>query len=424
MTASLATERVDSAALRGALEALSVFGRPVGGTFADGVTRVAYSDEDVAARRFVMGLMARAGLDPIVDPAGNIVGRRPGTSPTLAPILFGSHIDSVPEGGNFDGTLGSLAAIEVARALDGQRIATRHPLEVVVWSNEEGVAFGRGLCGSRAAVGELPSAELDELWCERTKREAIRRIGGDPDRLAEARRLPRSVHAYLELHVEQSATLERAGIPIGILEGIVTVDRYEAVVRGAAGHAGTTSMRDRQDALLAAAQLILAVRDIVTRTPGRQVGTVGRLSVTPNAPNVVPGLASLTIDLRDLCAETIDRLAGEIRARAAAIALETGTTIEVSRAARQPGAIASRTIRTCIESACSILGAPYLALPCGAGHDAQIIAKAAPIGMIFVPSIGGLSHCPREATAWAHCALGADVLLQTVLAADRVNSLP
>ena len=288
--------KVNAARLRDHLERLSVFGRPAGGTFGDGVSRVAYSDADIAGRRYVMGLMEAAGLKPRVDAGGNISARRAGTDESLPPVLFGSHIDSVPNGGNFDGDLGSLAAIEVVQTLNENRVATRRPLEVVIWSNEEGVAFNNGLTGSRTSAGELDPGELDHVWNGIKLRDALRKIGGDPDRIAQDRRAKGSFHCYLELHIEQGGTLEREGIPIGVVEGIVAIDRYDADIRGFANHAGTTPMPDRRDALVAASYLTIAVNDIVRAEPGRQVGTVGQIAVTPNAPNVVPGRVVQSIE--------------------------------------------------------------------------------------------------------------------------------
>ncbi|MEO8128875.1 MAG: Zn-dependent hydrolase, partial [Bryobacteraceae bacterium] len=292
--------RVNATRLRTNLEALSMFGRPDGGNFADGVSRVAYSEADLAGRAYVMRLLKSAGLQPRIDAAGNILARRAGADPTLAPVLFGSHIDSVPNGGNFDGDLGSLAAIEVVRTLNEAGVTTKRPLEVVIWSNEEGVAFNNGLTGSRAVSGHLAGDELDQVWNGMKKADAIHKIGGDPDQIETARRKPGFFHCYLELHIEQGGTLEKAGIPIGVVDGIVAIDRYAVEIRGFANHAGTTPMPERRDALLAASHLTVAVNEIVRREPGRQVGTVGQLNVTPNAPNVVPGPVRLTVELRDL----------------------------------------------------------------------------------------------------------------------------
>jgi N-carbamoyl-L-amino-acid hydrolase len=413
--------RVDGQRLKADLEALSVHGRPPGGSFAAGVSRVAYSDADIEGRRLVSSWMREARLRVRIDTAGNIIGRRDGRRVDAPPILFGSHLDSVPNGGNFDGPLGTLSAIEVVRALERRGVITIHPLEVVAWANEEGVAFGNGLCGSRAVAGELAPGELDQVWNGMTMSDAIRRIGGDPVRIGEARRAPGSIRAYLELHIEQGGTLDREGVPIGVVEGIVAIDRYDAVIGGEPNHAGTTPMPDRHDALVAASQLVLAVREVVTSEAGRQVGTVGQLAVTPNAPNVVPGLVRHTIELRDLSAARIARLAGQIRARAAGIAARTGTTIEITATSHHEAALADPGIQHAIERTASGLGLRSVRLPSGAGHDAQMAARLGPMGMIFVPSVGGVSHSPKELTRWEDCTRGAAVLLNAVLAIDRAR---
>jgi N-carbamoyl-L-amino-acid hydrolase len=418
--ASAPSLRIDATALRTRIEGLSAFGRPAGGAFVDGVSRVAYSDADVAGRTYVIGLMRAAGLEPRIDPAGNIFARRPGTEPGLPPILFGSHVDSVPHGGNFDGDLGSLGSLAVMEACGRANVRTRHPLELVVWSAEEGVAFGRGLAGSRIVAGDLAKGDLEQVWNGMTRAEAIRRIGGDPARIGDAVRQKGAHHCYLELHIEQGGTLERNALAIGVVEGIVAVQRYRAVITGLANHAGTTPMADRQDALVAASHLTLAVREVVTARAGRQVGTVGQLDVEPNAPNVIPGVVRLTIELRDLSAETLASLAEQIRQRATQIASTTRTTIEITSLGGNPPAVASTDVQRVIEHTSSGLRLSTTRLPSGAGHDAQMMAQLGPMGMIFVPSIGGISHSPKELTSWDDCANGANVLLQTVIEMDRV----
>jgi beta-ureidopropionase / N-carbamoyl-L-amino-acid hydrolase len=412
--------RIDAASLRQRIEALSVFGRPSGGTFADGVSRVAYSDADIAGRRYMIDLMQGAGLGPRVDAAGNIFGRRAGTDASLPPILFGSHIDSVPSGGNFDGDLGSLAALGALEALAAANVRTRHPLEMVVWSAEEGVAFGRGLNGSRIVAGDVKPADMELVWSGMTLADAIRRIGGEPDRIMEAVRPPGAHHCYLELHIEQGGTLERQSIPVGVVEGIVSIDRHEVTVTGVANHAGTTVMADRQDALLAASHLTIAVRQIVGSEPGRQVGTVGRLDVTPNAPNVIPGVVRLTVELRDLSPQKLTRLVQRIRLRATEIAKDTKTSIEFTASTHNPPADAAVEVQQAIERSAGRIGLATQRMPSGAGHDAQMMARLSPMGMIFVPSVRGVSHSPLELTHWSDCAQGGDVLLGAVLELDRV----
>jgi N-carbamoyl-L-amino-acid hydrolase len=411
--------RVDALKLRERLEGLSAFGRPVGGTFAEGVSRVAFSDADVAGRRYVIDLMRGAGLQPRIDPAGNIFAKRAGTDASLPPILFGSHIDSVPNGGNFDGDLGSLAALGVVEALDRANVRTRHPLEIVVWSAEEGVAFGRGLAASRIVAGDIKPADMDAVWNGLRRSDAIRRIGGDPDRIMDAVRPKGAHHAYLELHIEQGGTLERDRIAIGVVEGIVSIERYSAVIKGVSNHAGTTMMGDRQDALVAASQLTLAVREAVTSKPGKQVGTVGQLNVEPNAPNVIPGVVRMTIELRDLSTPTLTAIMADIRRRAAAIEKQSKTTIEIKELSWNPPALAEEGVQRAIEQASASVGLSTRRQPSFAGHDAQMMATLGPMGMIFVPSVAGISHSPRELTKWEDCANGANVLLAAVVETDR-----
>ena len=406
--------RVNAARLQASLETLSTFGRPIGGTFADGVSRVAYSDADVAGRAYAMGLMREAGLDPHVDTAGNITGRRAGTDASLKPIIIGSHIDSVPSGGNFDGQVGSMGAIEVIRTLNDHRVMTRHPLEVSLWSNEEG-----GTIGSAAVADVVTQQTLDRHFNGVPLRDGLRKIGGDPDRIGQARRAPGSFCCYVELHIEQGGILDKAGIPIGVVDGIVSIDDYDVDIQGFGNHAGTTPMGERHDALIAAAKLVEAVREIVTKTPGRQVGTVGHVEVFPNAVNVIPGRVKLSIEFRDLSADTVTRLGAEVAERAQLIAKQTATEISMLRVARIAPALADRGIQKQIEAAAASLGLATMHLPSGAGHDAQDLAKLGPMAMIFVPSVGGISHSPKELSRWVDCANGADVLLRTVLSIDR-----
>lgn len=409
--------RINPDRLRESLERLSVYGRPEGGTFADGVTRVGFSDACVAGRNYAMQLMRGFGMKPRVDPAGNIFGSRAGSDQSLKPILFGSHIDSVPSGGNFDGDLGSMSAIEVMHTLKEHGVTTRHPLQMVIWTDEENTFAGSG-----SAAGVLQSSDLSRVRNGVSLADGLRKLGGDPTRLAEARLSPGAFHCYLELHIEQGGILYKANVPIGVVEGIVSIDEYDVEIRGFANHAGTTPMKERHNALLAAAKLIEAVQQVVTREPGRQVGNVGRLQVFPNAPNVVPGLVKHSIELRDLSAETIARLGDEIQKRSQEIARDTGTEIIMEKVEHAPPALADPTIQAKIVTAATELGLKTMRLPSGAGHDAQMMAKIGPIGMIFVPSVDGISHSPKEFTRWQDCANGANVLLQTILLIDGAEA--
>jgi N-carbamoyl-L-amino-acid hydrolase len=404
--------------LRRRLEQLSAFGRPPAGTFDSGVSRVAYSDADVAARGWLLDEMRSAGLRPRIDPAGNIFARW-GPDGDRPPILFGSHIDSVPSGGNFDGDLGSLAALEVIQACQSAGLTPQRPLEMVVWAHEESTAFGRGTAASRIVAGELDAGVLDQEWNGLRRADGIRRIGGDPSRIEDAVRPKGAWHSYLELHIEQGGTLDRARVPIGIVEGIVAIHRYDVEILGFANHAGTTPMDERQDALAAASKLVLAVRELVTARQGRQVGTVGRLDVEPNSPNVVPGRVRLSVEFRDLSEATLTAMGDELRARAEGLARETRTIVRATLATTNPPALADAGVQAAIGRASDAAGLGTRRLPSGAGHDAQMIARLCPMGMIFVPSIGGVSHSPKERTAWDDCARGAAVLLGAVLDLDQ-----
>jgi N-carbamoyl-L-amino-acid hydrolase len=424
-TAQARTPVVDPGRLQARLERLSLFGRPAGGTFASGVSRVAYSDADVAARAWLIDEIKGAGLAPRIDAAGNVFARWPTTAGARdrPPILFGSHIDSVPNGGNFDGDLGTLAALEVIQACQAASIVPRHPLEMVLWAHEESTAFGRGTAASRIVAGELQAGDLDQTWNGLRRADGIRRLGGDPSRIEQAIRKAGAWHGYFELHIEQGGTLERRKIPIGIVEGIVSIHRYDVTVTGMANHAGTTPMSERHDAMVAASRVVVAVNETVTARAGRHVGTVGRLDVTPNSPNVIPGRVTLSVELRDLSEKILQELAGEIRQRAEAIARASGTDITMTLASRNPPALSNTGMQQAIGRAADVLSLPSAGLPSGAGHDAQMVAALCPMGMIFVPSVGGISHSPLERTTWNDCARGAAVLLGAVLEIDAMESV-
>ena len=413
---------IDAARLRNRLERLSTHGRPPGGTFADGVTRVAYSVADLTARAWLIDEIKSADIVPRIDAAGNIFARY-GGQPNQPAILFGSHIDSVPNGGNFDGDLGTFSALEVIQAVQKAKVQTRHPLEMVLWAHEESTAFGVGTAASRIVAGDLQAGDMERTWNGMTRAAAIRRIAGNPDQIETAVRGKGAWHSYVELHIEQGGTLDRAKVPIGIVEAIVGIHRYDVVIEGVANHAGTTPMGERQDALVAASTLVLAVREIAAQRQGRQVGTVGRIEIEPNSPNVIPGKVTLSVEFRDTAEATLRELGEAVRARAAAIAREARTTITLTLASTNPAVAAHSGVQAAIGTAADALSLPTRRLPSGAGHDAQQIARLCPMGMIFVPSVGGISHSPRELTSWDDCARGANVLLGAVLALDGRDSV-
>lgn len=400
--------RVNGERLMQHIKGLAEFGtNPQGG-----VSRVAYSDADKQGREYVMGLMKDARLDVTIDAAGNIIGRRPGSVNKLPPLILGSHIDTVPEGGNYDGVVGSMGAIEVAQVLGENKITLRHPLEVVIFQNEEG-----GLIGSRAISGDLTEKELDLVSRSgKTIREGIKFIGGDPTKLREVVR--QNMGAYLELHIEQGNILETEKINIGVVEGIVGINWWDVTIEGFANHAGTTAMNNRQDALLAAAKFIQAVNQIVTSVPGRQVGTVGRISALPGAPNVIPGKVVLSLELRDLDAAKIKMLYEKIYAEAQKIANDSKTKFEFKEINVNTPAPTNQFMRSHITEAARALSLSTKLMPSGAGHDAQDMTRLGAVGMIFVPSVGGISHSPREFSHPEDIINGANVLLHASLRFD------
>lgn len=378
-----------------------------------GVDRVAYTDADLAARAWIEPLLREAGLVVRRDAVGNIFGRREGTDASRKPIVIGSHIDSVPAGGRYDGTVGVMAAIEAADALQQSRTSLRHPLEVVIWMNEEG-----GLIGSRIVAGELRDGDLDAVAVSgMTHRDGIARLGGDPTRLETAVWAPGRNAAYLELHIEQGASLDRDGLEIGVVEGIVGIYAWDVVITGQQNHAGATAMVDRKDALLAASRYVAAV-DRIVRAEGQAVGTVGRLSVAPGARNVIPGRVEASLELRSLDEARITRLFETIQRETTEIGAANGTTFSFALAQSRGPSMCVPAIRDAVRTQARALGRSTNDVPSGAGHDAQSMAHVGPMGMLFVPSIAGISHSPWELTHPAQITQGAEVLLQTVLSLD------
>jgi N-carbamoyl-L-amino-acid hydrolase len=409
---------VNSQRLQDTLEKLSEFGKNPEG----GVTRLGYSETDLAAREYATSLMRQAGLQVRVDAVGNIFGLRAG-SEKLPILLFGSHIDSVLHGGNYDGDLGSMGAIEVIHALNDLSVRTRHSLEVVIWTNEEGNHFGLTTLGSGVAAGQLGPEILDRKDDQGlTLADWLRRYGQDPAHFTDARIPPGTLAAFVELHIEQGPNLEENKIPIGVVQGIVGLKRWMCTASGFANHAGTTPMDRRKDALAAASKDVLAVRDVVRAEPGRQVGTVGFVKVEPGAANVIPGRAQFPVELRDLDTAVIDRMWHRIQERFKTIDKEENVETTCIPLDDAEPASADPAVKSAIYAAARSLGFATLELPSGAVQDAQKMATIAPMGMIFVPSRGGISHSPKEFTSWQDCANGAEVLYRSILLLDeRLN---
>src|SRR6056297_96402 len=378
--------------------------------------RVAFSDADVAAQQWVIDILKELDLKVHIDFAGNVIGRREGKKPSLKPISFGSHIDRVPNGGNYDGCVGSMASLEVLEVLNENKIKTDHPLEIIIFSNEEG-----GVMGSRAIAGHLGKEAFPIVNSTGySMAEGIMRLGGDTTRIAEVARKKNEIAAFLELHIEQGGTLDKENIDIGIVEGIVGLAWWEVEFTGFANHAGTTPMNARQDALLAAAKFIIAVNEVTTSFEGAHVGTVGRIKAEPGAPNVIRGKVVTSLEIRDLSLEMIEKVYEAVKSRANEIAKTSNVQIEFRPLdTTADPAIMTTAIQDEIAKSATKLGLTTKRLPSGAGHDAQDMALIAPAGMIFVPSKGGISHSPKEFTSAEDMANGANVLLRTILALDK-----
>ena len=412
----MAAPTVNGRRLNATIEALGKIGETP-----DGMQRTAFSPADVEGRRYVMDLMAEAGLRVRMDPAGNIIGRREGSDRQAPAIALGSHVDTVPSGGKYDGALGVLAAIESARTLDDHGTATRHPLEVLVFTNEEGTTFNRWLLGSRAMAGTWDQADLEAADpVGAGLAEYFPRIGGDLDRIEEAARREGDLHAYLELHIEQGPVLHRTAVPVGVVSGITGRSVFQVVAKGTANHAGTTPMDNRRDALLAASRLIMAVNSVVAEEETCRVGTVGTVAVKPtSAVNVIPGEVELGVEFRDVNMESLDHAERRLNEVARDVAAATDTEVQVRRLERGLSCPIGGDVRDVVARAARNLGLESIVIPSGAGHDAQAIANITRAGMVFVPSVDGISHSREEYTTPQDCVNGANVLLNAMLDLDR-----
>lgn len=382
----------------------------IGRSQAGGYDRIAYSPADREARDWLVREMRAIGLDVREDTVGNVIGRQAGSDPHRRAIALGSHTDSVPSGGNYDGVLGVLGGLAVLRTLHARGVRLRHPVELIDFAAEEATMPG-GTVGSRAMAGLLPAELLDaEAFDGQTLAAHMRAFGLDPARWSGAQREPDAFAAYLELHIEQGGVLEAEGLPIGVVAGIVGIRRYAVTYHGIANHAGTTPMAVRRDALVFAAPFIGEVRRIAV--DHGIVGTIGTLHVSPAAPSVIPGEVRLDVEIRALDPALLDAAEAELRAVA-----ERGGATFVRVSSKQPVTSAPDVMR-CMNDTVARLGIPHKTLPSGAGHDAMCIATLAPQGMIFVPSRAGISHAPEEFTEHEQCVAGARVLLGSLLALD------
>jgi N-carbamoyl-L-amino-acid hydrolase len=394
-------------------ESMEALGR-VGATAKGGLNRVALTDDDRRGRDLLVEWMRQAGLSVTVDRMGNIFGQRAG-SDGLPPVMMGSHADSVPTGGKYDGQLGVLCALEAIRTLNDRTAATRHPVAMAIFTNEEGARFQPAMIGSGVMAGKIP---LEDAYNARD-RDGVR-LGDELERigyLGSEPCVPRPLRAYLELHIEQGPILEEQHLSVGVVEGIVSISWSRLTLTGVQDHAGPTPMRIRHDALVAAAEIIRGVREIPRKIGGDMVSTVGRLDLTPNIPNAIPGRVSLSVDLRAPDEHHVTRAMGFLDRLVKDAARVEGVTYELDHYWRVPRTHFDVDVVDTIEEAAKSLGYGYRRILSGAGHDAQYMAAICPTGMIFVPSRGGRSHCEEEYTPIDDIEKGANTLL---LAASKL----
>jgi hydantoinase/carbamoylase family amidase len=405
----LSRVRVSAERLGRDLDALAELGQDPAG----GMTRLALSPADAQARAYVFGRMRELGMTTSHDEVGNLVGRwGPATGPS---VMSGSHLDSVPRGGRYDGPLGVVGAVEAVRVLAEAGFAPKKPIDIVVFTGEEGSRFGRGTIGSAAWAGDVPIAEIL----------ALRDAGGiafedalatyaDEGPAVPAKRPAGAVAAFVELHIEQGGVLESRRLDIGAVTAVAGLVQFVVRLAGDANHAGATPMNLRKDALAGAAEVVLGVEKAARELGGGAVATVGKLEVDPGAFNIIPGAAVLGIDARATDPALLDGLERAVRDLAARAAKERGLQAEVTRRQRvAPGPLDERVIGA-VERAAAAAGLRSLRMPSGAIHDALHMANHCPSGMIFIPSSGGKSHCPEELSSLDDMARGVEVLALTL----------
>lgn len=402
---------IDKERLFKRLEELGMIGKRESG----GITRHAFTREDRLAKDLVITYMKEAGLSVREDAVGNLIGRREGRNPDAPVVLTGSHIDSVCDGGIFDGGLGILGGIEILQTLAEQGIETEHPIEVYAFNDEEGSRFSFSMFGSRGVIGDLKPKDLEMKDKDGiTVAEAMKVQGYDPEKIGEAIRTKESLKAFIELHIEQGKVLECNNLSVGIVSGIVNELWLKCTVKGEAGHAGATPMNLRHDALVAAAEMVQVIEREAKKT-GTTVATVGKLKVLPGGINIIPGSVEFTLDLRDISQEVSDGVENQIFKEFDRICLERGVELQTEILQRIPPAPCSEEFQQAAQKACNQLNLKHFTLPSGAGHDAMQMINICPIGMIFIRSKDGISHNPAEWSSPEDCADGVNVLYHTVL---------
>jgi N-carbamoyl-L-amino-acid hydrolase len=385
----------------------------------EGYTRRPFTKWYAQSRAWLEEEMKKCGLEVHIDAASNLIGKLEGTNKNLPPLMIGSHTDTVTGGGRFDGIIGVLAGIQIARKLKANNIKLNHTLLIVDFTAEEPSEFGISTIGSRGMVNNLSHEMLQRKDPEGLiLSEGIKLAGGRPEHISKEALKEGDVSLYLELHIEQGPVLEQTDNELGVVTGIVGIQRYRIEVVGQPNHAGTTPMNMRYDALTAASSLILSIEAIANKTYDEQVvGTVGRLFNEPNGSNVVPGKVIFDVELRSLSIETVEEMVQQIKDEISNVANSRKVKITMDKLSQSDPIIVESKIVKGIEESCKNVG-NTIHLPSGAGHDANQIARIAPIGMIFVPSKDGKSHCPEEFTEYDHVAKGVKALENTLLYFD------
>lgn len=408
--------RIDGERLRRELHELS----RIGLSEADhGIYRMAFTDADMEGKQWLRDRLEAAGLNAWRDGAGNVWGRLPGENPELAAVVIGSHLDTVPSAGALDGSLGVLTGLECLRRLKEEGVTPERTLELVAFSDEEG-RFG-GMLGSEAVTGRVSPERLHDCDLDGVSLEsAMRAQGLDPRGVLGAARDARSIHRYLELHIEQGPVLASQTIPVGVVEEITGLFKWAIVLRGASNHAGTTPMDMRRDAFMGLADFAHELPRILEENGSdRSRATIGKARIVPGAPNTVPGVVEFSLDVRDTSPEMLDELGNACRKVLSAIARRRQLMFEFEELSRISPVACDAEIVEAIEASASKLELNYLRMPSGAAHDAQIMSHIAPVGMIFVPSRDGISHSPAEWTSSTDIDAGANVALHTLLALAR-----
>lgn len=407
--------RIDVERLGGRIEALGEIGAVHGPDGERGCARLALTDADRQGRDLVVGWMSDLGLDVTVDAIGNVVATRPGTEPGAAAVMIGSHIDTVRTGGRFDGNLGVLAGLEVIETLQQHGVATRRPVSVAFFTDEEGARFQPDMLGSLVYVGGMA---IEDALDVRAADDGAR-LGDELHRIGYAGGVPcpaaRAPHAYLELHIEQGPVLEDEGVTIGVVTGVQGISWTELTIVGQSAHAGTTPMRLRHDPAYVAAEITAGVRAIARQLGGAQVGTVGRIEVHPDLVNVIPSSVTMTVDLRNTDEQRLRLAEDHLESLWQRLAADEGVHVRARSLARFEPVEFDAQMVDLVQSTAERLGHSWRRMPSGAGHDAQMLARVCPAAMVFVPSVGGLSHNIAEHTEVADLQAGADVLLQAAL---------